>query len=165
MTPLRPSEDRLRYIEARLNEASEAVAEVVDQIRDFRREAGRSAEVLDETETLEASEEALRLAFEESQQTQRGPGRDHYVEKPFLDPFDCFEEEEPALPFPEDGLDSTPGNSASTPAPLSGLFRQDPEVRRERNRGVTEIQFGNDGAYHLRFLPLEDSTDHDTLSS
>ena len=81
---------------------------------------------------------------------------DHYVESPFVDPFDCFDEAAPEDPFPFKNLEL---------APLEGLFNSSPGFRRStvaRDEVIEpelEIEFTEEGGYRMRSRPRKNLVD------
>ena len=72
---------------------------------------------------------------------------DHYVELPFMDPYDCFDETAPLESFP------APQRLTGAGA-LEGLFQSDPERLGAKAPGPDiEIEYLPDGGYRMRSLP------------
>ncbi|MGK0188127.1 MAG: hypothetical protein ACI9R3_003919 [Verrucomicrobiales bacterium] len=82
---------------------------------------------------------------------------DHYVELPFVDPYDCFDDASPEFGFPYS--DRTP-----TRGPLEGLFESDPEIASAPSgstelRGPdVEIEYLPNGGYRMRSQPSRHRT-------
>ncbi|MDA0814626.1 MAG: hypothetical protein O3C21_19800 [Verrucomicrobia bacterium] len=79
----------------------------------------------------------------------RAANVDHYIEKPFLDPYDCFDDSSPehGFPFP---------NRLSRQGALQGLFESAPRVSgvgQESTRPDVEIEYLADGGYRMSSRP------------
>jgi hypothetical protein len=85
---------------------------------------------------------------------------DHYVESPFVDPFDCFDDAKPEVAFPF--------GEAESPdlAPLQGLFDAAPRSsRRSQTESEVEIEFPEEGGYRMRSRPRKGTKENEGLSS
>lgn len=102
-------------------------------------------EVRDVAENPLEATTALEDPFEINPSLERVD--DHYVELPFMDPYDCFDDSAPLDSFPEPPRIDNGGA-------LEGLFQADPESEAPKpsNRDV-EIEFLPDGGYRMRSHP------------
>ena len=71
---------------------------------------------------------------------------DHYIDLPFMDPYDCFEEAAPSSAFPVP--DRLKGSGA-----LEGLFESDPEPPVETSGPDVEIEYLPNGGYRMTSIP------------
>ncbi|MCB1095189.1 MAG: hypothetical protein KDN22_06375 [Verrucomicrobiae bacterium] len=73
---------------------------------------------------------------------------DHYVEKPFLDPYDCFEDSDPEHSFPFQERISRRGA-------LEGLFESAPRINKSNRADGPdiEIEYLPNGGYRMSSRP------------
>jgi len=116
-----------------------------------------------ESETPEASEGAveesqfeldLKFGRQPEQKLSAESRTDHYVEQPFLDPYDCFDDSAPEGSFPY------PSRLRKTGA-LEGLFESNPRSVGSSDQGTdVEIEYLPDGGYRMRSMPAKKRHQH-----
>lgn len=141
MQELRVSQEALKAAQTRVVALFEQLSEdETDSVVDGPTE---SAQPEDAFELNPDFDKLLRNEFETAARA------DHYVELPFVDPYDCFDEESPefSFPFPE---------TIRPAGALEGLFESDPSPAtspRDSKGPDVEIEYLPDGGYRMRSNP------------
>lgn len=115
-------------------------------------EDGRKGALMDlvmaNEESFERRDGLERLVGCEGLDSTFGSVEDYYIELPFMDPYDCFEEPEPANAYP------VVPQSDEVSAPLRGLFALDPEAVAGSGRTPDiEIEYLPGGGYRMSSIP------------
>ena len=157
-------EEEMRSTKASFDEAWNAASALLREFLSPREATGDRRLSIEERDAFDT---ALGEAFR-SEQPRPAPSLssialsaeiDHYIESPFIDPFDCFDEADPADSFPFED---------TAPAPLQGLFESDPDISifpatdGSDESPEVEIEFPEEGGYRLRSRPRKSPKDVDS---
>ena len=140
--------ETMRSAQVAFSDAQARAIALIDQLSDGGDpEQGKADHHLDLEDPFDLNPDFEKLLQEEF--SRAASKVDHYIEKPFLDPYDCFDDSPPEHGFPSP-------DQLSRQGALKGLFDSAPRVRRSGKESTgpdVEVEYLPNGGYRMRSRP------------